>query len=225
MYKQLTRYKTHTIGLNKVEAPRNPLFPKVYKHVIINIPMLCRQCNKKSGLKHFCCEECHKKKKEYYKIYYHKNKEKIREHIRKYQQSEKGIKKIKEYRKEYLQRPEVKAKQREYDKVRYYRGDQNKLYRKLNRQIRRCIIRYIRDGKLNLGIITIDTYKILYGLDLYEIINHLKPFPKDIENYELDHIIPIIKFDLTNKNQIKKAYEKTNLQLISPIKNKIKGAN
>jgi len=44
------------------------------------------------------------------------------------------------------------------------------------------------------------------------IINHLKPFPKDIGNYEVDHIIPLRMFDHNDKEQIKKAWDISNLQ-------------
>jgi len=52
--------------------------------------------------------------------------------------------------------------------------------------------------------ITITKYDLLYGIDLQKIINHLKPFPKDLKNYDIDHIIPLIKFDLTKREDIKK---------------------
>lgn len=159
-------------------------------------------------------------KKEYYKNYYKNNKEKYLEWVKKYQQSEKGQKKIKEYRKNYYQRPSVKERQRVYDKNRYDYG--NKLYRQINKQIRRCLLMINENGKLSIREITDQKYKILYGIDLVKIIEHLKPFPKNVMDYDLDHIIPIKSFNLTLRDQIKKAYSPNNLQLLLPIKNKKK---
>ncbi len=161
--------------------------------------------------------------KDYWKKHYHANKEKWKGYIKKYQQSAKGKKKIKEYNKEYYQRPDVREKIREADKKRY--TPERKLYKTINKQIRRCIVMIQKDAKLNLKFNTYDKYSIIYGIDLNKIIKKLQPFPKDMENYELDHIIPITKFDLTKKNQIKKAYDPNNLQLLTSHKNKIKNCH
>ena len=162
-------------------------------------------------------------KKKYYKEYYEKNKEKYKGLIKKYQQSEKGQEKIKEYRKKYNARSEIKKKRNIHDRERYNKDPTIKVYKTINKQIKDCIKRYIRDGELKLLNVTHNFYSIVYGIDLYELIDYLKPFPKDIENYEIDHIIPIRNFDLTDKNQIKEAYKKTNLQLLTSLNNKKKG--
>jgi len=162
-------------------------------------------------------------KKEYYKEYYNKNKEKYIAYVKKYQQSEKGKKKIKQYIKDYYQRPDVKQRQSDYDKRRY--TIQNKLYRQINKQIRLCIKIFCRDGKLKIRDCTNQKYKILYGIDLYKIIDHMQPFPINFNDYELDHIKPIKEFNLEIKDDITKAYCPTNLQLISSIKNRIKSSN
>jgi hypothetical protein len=51
-----------------------------------------------------------------------------------------------------------------------------------------------------------------YGIDFEKIIEHLKPFPKDISKYHIDHIIPLSRFNLNNKNQIKIAFSPENHQ-------------
>ncbi len=162
--------------------------------------------------------------KKYMKVYYIKNKDKFIGYVKKYQTSEKGKEKIKKYRKEYNKRPEVKEKTLMRDKERYYKNNQNKKYRRINKQIRLCIKIYLRDGKLNLKQNTDEKYKILYGIDLNEIINYLKPFPKNLNGYEIDHIIPIKNFNLDNREETSKAYSKNNLRLIPSIQNKIKGS-
>ena len=161
-------------------------------------------------------------KKEYYKNYYEKNKERYINSVKKYQQSEKGQAKIKEYQKKYSQRPDVKKRKSDYDKKRYHKDGQNKLYRQINKQIKLCIRVFCRDGKINVRQSVLDKYNILYGIDLNKIIKKLQPFPKQLEKYELDHIIPISKFNLTKRDQIKKAYNPNNLQLLTIIANRKK---
>lgn len=155
--------------------------------------------------------------KKYHKEYYEKNKEKCKEYIKKYQQSKHGQKKRKEYRIKYDLKPSVRKKRIIYDREKYKRNPQIKIYKTINAYIKNCIRRYVKDGEIQVVNSTHNFYTIVYGINIYEIIDHLKPFPKDIENYELDHIIPIRKFNLTDKNQIKEAYKKTNLQLLTPL--------
>ncbi len=157
---------------------------------------------------------------EYNKKYYQKNKDKYKGYVKKYQQSDKGKNKIQEYKKEYEQRPYVKLKRKEYDKKRY--TEENKLYRTINKQIRRCIFNLSKKRKYFIQDFTDFRYREMYGIDLHKIIDHLKPIPKDIENYDLDHIIPIIKFDLSKKEEISKAYNPKNLRLILKEKNQKK---
>ena len=52
-----------------------------------------------------------------------------------------------------------------------------------------------------------------------EIINKLKPIPKDIENYNLHHIKPLTSFIFVdekgiNEKEIKKAFSSENIQLL-----------
>lgn len=47
-------------------------------------------------------------------------------------------------------------------------------------------------------------------IDYKAIIEHLSPSPKDIENYHIDHVIPLDFFDLTNSEHIKKAMSPIN---------------
>jgi len=51
-----------------------------------------------------------------------------------------------------------------------------------------------------------------YGIDYEKIIEHLKPFPKDLSKYHIDHIKPLCKFDLTKKEEVKKAFAPENHQ-------------
>ena len=64
---------------------------------------------------------------------------------------------------------------------------------------------------------------VKYGINFTEIIEHLKPFPKDIKNYQIDHIIPLSLFDFNNPVHIKKAFAPSNHQWLTKIENISKG--
>jgi len=49
-----------------------------------------------------------------------------------------------------------------------------------------------------------------YGIDYKAIIEHLKPFPEDMKKYHIDHIKPLCSFDLTNPEEVKKAFDPEN---------------
>jgi len=63
-----------------------------------------------------------------------------------------------------------------------------------------------------------------YGINYKKIIEHLKPFPKDISKYEVDHIIPLSLFDHNDPEQIKKAWAPENLQWLTKEINMWKGS-
>lgn len=62
-----------------------------------------------------------------------------------------------------------------------------------------------------------------YGVDISAIVEHLKPFPEDLSKYHLDHIIPLCSFDLTNHEEIKKAFAPENHQWLLKEENLKKG--
>lgn len=62
-----------------------------------------------------------------------------------------------------------------------------------------------------------------YGINYNKIIEHLKPFPKDIEKYHIDHIIPLSKFDFNDPKQIKWAFAPENHQWLTKEENLKKG--
>jgi len=63
-----------------------------------------------------------------------------------------------------------------------------------------------------------------YGIDYYAIIEYLKPFPKDIENYNIDHIFPLSAFDFNNVYHIKAAFNPKNHQWLKKEDNFKKNA-
>lgn len=62
-----------------------------------------------------------------------------------------------------------------------------------------------------------------YGIDYKAIIEHLKPFPEDLSKYHIDHIKPLCSFDLTNPEEIKKAFAPENHQWLTIKDNLMKG--
>ena len=63
-----------------------------------------------------------------------------------------------------------------------------------------------------------------YGINYENIIEHLKPFPKNIMLYEIDHIRPLSSFNLTRRNEIKIAFAPENHQWLTIKQNREKGA-
>ena len=61
-----------------------------------------------------------------------------------------------------------------------------------------------------------------YGLNWKEIIEHLKPFPDNLNDYEIDHIIPLHTFNLTEPEQVKRAFSPSNLQWLTREENRKK---
>jgi hypothetical protein len=55
------------------------------------------------------------------------------------------------------------------------------------------------------------------------IIKHLTPFPKDRENYHIDHIKPLCSFDFNDPEQIKEAFAPENHQWLTIEENLKKG--
>lgn len=54
-----------------------------------------------------------------------------------------------------------------------------------------------------------------YGIDYPKIMEYLKPFPKDLSQYHIDHIKPLSSFNLTNPDEIKKAFAPENHQWLT----------
>jgi hypothetical protein len=117
------------------------------------------------------------------KEYYNKNKDKIREKQKKYC---------------YNNKDKVNKYQRNYVSKRRKKDISFKVSSNLRNRVKQAIKKYA-NGK---RIINCKDHLI----DYKKIIEHLKPFPPDINNYEVDHIVPLHLFDFTNKEQIKKAF-------------------
>jgi len=147
-------------------------------------------------------------KKEYYREYYKKNKRKYLQSIRKYQKSEKGKKKIKEYLKKYYQSEQFKKKNKER-----YKKNRSSPTWSVNERLRLYQFKALNNCNNLAG---------RKFINRKEIIKHLRPFPKEMQQYEIDHIIPISNFDLTKKEDIIKAFSPENHQWLQKWENRIK---
>ncbi len=195
--------------------------------------------------------EYYQENKEYYreynKKYQQENKDKLRERAKKHYQEnkEKLNLKTKKYYQENKQKllkqqgeyyknntEHVKNKSREYSKnnrgkinkrARKYSKKKRKTDKNYNIKIRiRCLFRmalktYTKTGKI---------YSCKkYGIDWKKVIEHLKPFPKNISKYHIDHIKPLCSFDLENPEEIKIAFAPENHQWLLAEENMIKGGD
>jgi len=157
-----------------------------------------------------------KDRKDYLKKYVKDNKEEIKRNTLKYSRSEKGIKKNIEYR-------EIKRDKKKHNK---YMNNwiKNKIKndlsfaieQRLRRRLNHAINRYIKDKKY--------MKSNQFHIDYEKVIEHLKPFPKDIENYHIDHIVPLCLFDFNNPIHIKKAFAPENHQWLTIKDNCSKGS-
>ena len=118
------------------------------------------------------------------------------------------------YWKEYGKRPEVRARIREKDKIRRKIDKKYVITDRLRRSLHHALAKYSKQGKI------MSSKK--YGIDWSEIIESLKPFPKNLKNFEIDHIIPLCTFDLTKSKEIKKAFSPSNLQWLTITENRRK---
>jgi len=184
-----------------------------------------RSTNRKSYNKHK--DKTIKKQLEYY----HKNKKEISKKRKIYRGKNKD--KINKINKIYMSKPESKEKRRNYERSKKYRIGVNKRIRKrkkidksfaiqtrLRRLVHLALQRELRGGKNG-------TSK-RYGINYKKIIEHLKPFPKDLSKYEIDHIHPVVSFQFINKDgstnfeEIKKAFAPENHQWLTIHENRKK---
>jgi len=119
------------------------------------------------------------------------------------------------YQKKYGKRPEVRKRIRGREKLRLKTDKQYAIANRLRRSLHHALRKYSKTGKV------MSSRK--YGIDWEEVIDSLKPFPKNLNNFEIDHIIPIHYFDLNDSTQIKKAFDPKNLQWLTREENRRKG--
>ena len=121
---------------------------------------------------------------------------------------------VKARKKDYRQRPEVKAKKNTHNRKRRKEDSKYAVCRRVRENFKDALKSYSTTGK----ILSSSKY-----LDMDAIIKHLTPFPKDRENYHIDHIIPLKMFDHDDPEQVKRAWLPSNLQWLPKEINLWKG--
>ena len=117
--------------------------------------------------------------------------------------------------KEYSQRPLVRAKIKARERFRLQNDKEYAIADRLRRSLNHAMAKYSKTGKI------MNSKK--YGLNWNAVIEHLKPFPQNIKEFEIDHIIPLHTFNLTDPLEIKKAFSPFNLQWLKKEDNRRKG--
>ena len=132
--------------------------------------------------------------------------------------------KTKEWQKKYRKRPEVIERDRKSYKTEKYKLKKKK-YIKERRKIPQINIKTNLSNRLRGSIRKYAKGKKItnakgYGIDYDAIISHLKPFPKDISKYHVDHRKPLCSYNFVNKDgtqnikEIKKAFAPENHQFL-----------
>lgn len=186
-----------------------------------------------------------KKVREYSKKYYCLNKNLLKEKRRNYyyknqkleqkkrmnyyytnldkELSEKNKRKRRVAKRKYRKDPKNKEKINKYQKKKLKEDKEYWVKSNLRTRLNHAINYYRKKGVIIKSKSELINYE--------KIINKLKPFPKNIKNYHIDHIKPISSFKLVNKNgslnvkEIKKAFAPKNHQWLTAKENLKKWKN
>ena len=153
--------------------------------------------------------------KKYGKEYYKKNKEDIQKKSKEYYSLLKNETRRKEKDKEYYQKPETKIKVNKRVRKRRKNDKNFRTLSLLRSRFGNAFSQFSKTGKI------MSSHE--YGIDFKIIIKHLKPFPKNIENYEIDHVIPLSWFNFNNPKEIRWAFAPENHQWLTKKENMEKG--
>ena len=198
---------------------------------------VCRLCKQRKPLSSFHkkvdskdghrsnCKTCRKGEhrtdeiKEYRKQYYIKNAEDLKRYSQHYR--EKNPEKIQSYSKEYYSRDSVLNRKRKYEQDRY----KNSIQVRLARILRSRLYDALNGNRKNASAIQ-NLGCSLEELKLFLENQFLPGMSWDNSGeWHIDHIIPLSAFDLTDKEECKKACHYTNLQPLWAEDNLKKGAS
>lgn len=152
-----------------------------------------------------------KEKKKYSQEYYKTHKEKYKEHNQEYYQTHKE--KHKEYYKIYHKTH--KKERNEYERGRRKNDPNHKLIHTLRDRLYKAVKRNTKSGSAvrDLGC-TISELKLYLEKQFTEGMNWTNH-----GEWHIDHRIPLFSFDLTNREELLKAVNYTNLQPLWKIDN------
>ena len=150
----------------------------------------------------------------YHKRRYLKNKDKILAQVKDYQKKNRSTIRITTNKWRAKNRERVrkthnlwkKNNKQKYDLNRseYMQKDHNKIVSRIRSRLKTVLKKYKKTKKIR--------GSDEFGIDYVGIINQLKPFPKNLSKYHIDHIKPICSFNLTNPKEFKKAFAPENHQ-------------
>jgi hypothetical protein len=185
-------------------------------------------CDKNYREKHK--EEIYKKKKEYYK---NPEKQKLKKKYREEHKEDakrqwklyyiKNTEYLKKKAKDYVKKniDAVRMRRYKYHMRKYNTDAEYRIRHLLRSNLRRVFRDYIKQTKQHSSS--------MYGIDYNAIIEYLKPFPDNIRDYHIDHIIPLIYFNFVNvdgtinEKEIKIAFAPENHQWLLKDENLSKG--
>ena len=138
-----------------------------------------------------------------------------KEYIKEYERKLEVKERRKQLKKKPIRKESIKKYKKEYMQKRKQQDTEFAIRERLRTRLRHAIIYYIKNNKYKINKEELVDYKA--------IIESLKPFPKDISSYHIDHIKPLCSFDLTKEEQIKEAFAPKNHQWLLAKDNIIKG--
>lgn len=119
-----------------------------------------------------------------------------------------------EYWKEYGKRPSVRMRINKKDRLRRKIDKGYAIADRLRRSLNHAMTKYSKAGKI------MGSRK--YGIDWKKVIGGLKPFPENLSDFEIDHIIPLHIFNLTDIEEVKRSFSSSNLQWLTVEENRKK---
>jgi hypothetical protein len=151
------------------------------------------------------------------KGWYKKNKNRKKEYDKEYLAKNKI--KIKKRRAEYYQKNKAKIKEkvRIYNNNKYQEDEQFNIRCRLRHRLREAFKRYSKNGKVGRSKD--------YDIDWQAIIQYIGPCPGNIEDYHIDHIIPLCKFNFDVLDEIQAAFSPENHQWLTKEENLKKSSN
>jgi hypothetical protein len=144
---------------------------------------------------------------------------KLKEKLRKEKYRELNREKISKKHADYYlkNRERILKRNADWDKKAYKTNLQFAIRKRLRARLLDAFEYFTKNGKVY--------FAKDYGIDYSAIVKHListKPKDLDTQEYHIDHIIPLAKFDLTNKEQVKICCSPENLQWLPAKENESK---
>ncbi len=120
-----------------------------------------------------------------------------------------------EYRRKYNKKTKYRRWKTNWTRNNNHTNIQYAIKKRLRTVLKSALNHYTKTGKM------MSSRK--YGIDFDAIIKHLGNCPGDLRDYQIDHIIPLSAFDLTNPKQVGLSFSPINLRWMLKTDNLSKG--